>query len=111
MSDTPAIPANERLASSLRPGRIFIDNDWHDPAQGRMRTMINPATEEPLTQVAEERFRVRVQDNGPGIVKQQIPNVFGKLLYGSKFHRLKMSRGSSAACAMALWRARSSTRQ
>jgi DNA topoisomerase-6 subunit B len=46
-----------------------------------------------LTQVAEERFRVRVQDNGPGIVKQQIPNVFGKLLYGSKFHRLKMSRG------------------
>src|SRR5512144_1761579 len=46
-----------------------------------------------ITQVAEERFRVRVQDNGPGIVKQQIPNVFGKLLYGSKFHRLKMSRG------------------
>ena len=46
-----------------------------------------------LTLVAEDRFRVRVQDNGPGIVKQQIPNVFGKLLYGSKFHRLKMSRG------------------
>ncbi len=46
-----------------------------------------------LIQVAEDRFRVRVQDNGPGIVKQQIPNVFGKLLYGSKFHRLKMSRG------------------
>ncbi|MEP0842655.1 MAG: DNA topoisomerase VI subunit B, partial [Phycisphaerae bacterium] len=46
-----------------------------------------------LTQVAEDRFRVSVQDNGPGIVKQQIPNVFGKLLYGSKFHRLKMSRG------------------
>lgn len=46
-----------------------------------------------LTQVAEERFRVCVKDNGPGIVKQQIPNVFGKLLYGSKFHRLKMSRG------------------
>jgi DNA topoisomerase-6 subunit B len=40
-----------------------------------------------------DRFRVTVRDNGPGIVKQQIPNVFGKLLYGSKFHRLKMSRG------------------
>src|SRR6185295_5548213 len=25
--------------------------------------------------------------------KQQIPNIFGKLLYGSKFHRLRMSRG------------------
>jgi len=40
-----------------------------------------------------ERFAVTVRDNGPGIVKEQIPNVFGKLLYGSKFHRLKMSRG------------------
>ena len=36
---------------------------------------------------------MRVQDNGPGIVKTQIPNIFGKLLYGSKFHRLRMSRG------------------
>ena len=39
------------------------------------------------------RFKVGVQDNGPGIVKAQIPNIFGKLLYGSKFHRLRMSRG------------------
>ncbi len=41
----------------------------------------------------DERFRVIVQDNGPGIVRKQIENIFGKLLYGSKFHRLKMSRG------------------
>lgn len=46
-----------------------------------------------IEQLAEDRFRVTVRDNGPGIVKAQIPNVFGKLLYGSKFHRLKMSRG------------------
>ncbi|MFO0972330.1 MAG: DNA topoisomerase VI subunit B [Phycisphaerae bacterium] len=46
-----------------------------------------------IDQIDEERFRVCVRDNGPGIVKQQIPNVFGKLLYGSKFHRLRMSRG------------------
>ena len=39
------------------------------------------------------RFRVGIQDNGPGIVKKQIPLIFGKLLYGSKFHRLRMSRG------------------
>ena len=39
------------------------------------------------------RFRVLVQDNGPGIVKAQIPKIFAKLLYGSKFHRLKQSRG------------------
>ncbi|MCP9452113.1 MAG: DNA topoisomerase VI subunit B [Nitrospira sp.] len=39
------------------------------------------------------RFRVTVTDNGPGIVRQQIPRIFAKLLYGSKFHRLRMSRG------------------
>jgi len=39
------------------------------------------------------RFKVGIQDNGPGIVRKQIPLIFGKLLYGSKFHRLRMSRG------------------
>jgi DNA topoisomerase-6 subunit B len=39
------------------------------------------------------RFRVTVIDYGPGIVRQQIPPIFAKLLYGSKFHRLRMSRG------------------
>ncbi|MBN1511015.1 MAG: DNA topoisomerase VI subunit B [Phycisphaerae bacterium] len=46
-----------------------------------------------VSQLTEDRFCVCVRDNGPGIVKQQIPNIFGKLLYGSKFHRLKMARG------------------
>ena len=41
----------------------------------------------------EKRYRVVVEDNGPGIVRSQVPKIFGKLLYGSKFHRLKMSRG------------------
>jgi DNA topoisomerase-6 subunit B len=40
-----------------------------------------------------DRFKVGVQDNGPGILKKQIPLIFGKLLYGSKFHRLRQSRG------------------
>ncbi|MBI4738117.1 DNA topoisomerase VI subunit B [Candidatus Woesearchaeota archaeon] len=44
-------------------------------------------------EMSENRFRVIVEDNGPGIVKEQIPKIFAKLLYGSKFHRLKMSRG------------------
>ncbi len=39
------------------------------------------------------RFRITVTDNGPGIVRQQIPRIFAKLLYGSKFHRMRMSRG------------------
>jgi len=40
-----------------------------------------------------DRFRIIVEDNGPGIIKAQIPKIFAKLLYGSKFHSLKQSRG------------------
>jgi DNA topoisomerase-6 subunit B len=46
-----------------------------------------------MTELAENRFRVAITDNGPGIVRNQIPRIFAKLLYGSKFHRLRMSRG------------------
>ena len=41
----------------------------------------------------QDRYKVGVQDNGPGILRKQIPLIFGKLLYGSKFHRMRMSRG------------------
>jgi len=40
-----------------------------------------------------DRFRIIVEDNGPGIIKPQIPKIFAKLLYGSKFHKLSQSRG------------------
>jgi len=46
-----------------------------------------------IEQTGNDRFRIAVTDNGPGIVRAQIPRIFAKLLYGSKFHRLKMSRG------------------
>jgi DNA topoisomerase-6 subunit B len=41
----------------------------------------------------DDRFFVTVEDNGPGVVKEQIPSIFGKLLYGSKFHSMKQARG------------------
>ncbi|HXW53864.1 MAG TPA: DNA topoisomerase VI subunit B [Myxococcota bacterium] len=46
-----------------------------------------------IDEIREGRYAVSVEDNGPGIVKSHLPNIFGKLLYGSKFHRLKQSRG------------------
>lgn len=46
-----------------------------------------------IEETGKNRYKVGVQDNGPGIVKKQIPLIFGKLLYGSKFHRMRMSRG------------------
>ena len=54
---------------------------------------ILPSIRVALDPISETRYRVTVRDNGPGIVRKQIENVFGRLLYGSKFHRLKMSRG------------------
>jgi len=41
----------------------------------------------------KNEYKIIVEDNGPGIVKKQIPNVFGRLLYGSRFHAIKQSRG------------------
>lgn len=54
---------------------------------------ILPVVRIEIRQLAEDRFRIAVEDNGPGIVKAQIPKIFGKLLYGSKFHTLKQARG------------------
>ena len=46
-----------------------------------------------IKEIAENKFTLMVMDNGPGIVKKQVPNIFARLLYGSKFHSMKMSRG------------------
>src|SRR3989338_4858213 len=46
-----------------------------------------------LIEIGEFKYRVIIEDNGPGIVKKQIPNIFARLLYGSKFHTLKQARG------------------
>jgi DNA topoisomerase-6 subunit B len=54
---------------------------------------ILPVIKVEIRQLGEDRFRIAVEDNGPGIVKAQIPKIFGKLLYGSKFHALKQARG------------------
>lgn len=54
---------------------------------------ILPTLKVEIFQLAEDRFRIAVEDNGPGIVRKQIPRVFGKLLYGSKFFTLKQQRG------------------
>jgi DNA topoisomerase-6 subunit B len=38
-------------------------------------------------------YRLVVEDNGPGITREQVPKVFGKLLYGSRFHKREQNRG------------------
>jgi DNA topoisomerase VI subunit B len=46
-----------------------------------------------IIQLGETRFRMIVEDNGPGIIRKQMPKIFAKLLYGSKFHKLSATRG------------------
>ncbi|MFQ6020728.1 MAG: DNA topoisomerase VI subunit B [Candidatus Aenigmatarchaeota archaeon] len=46
-----------------------------------------------ISKIPSDRYLVKVEDNGPGIIKTQIPRIFGKLLYGSKFYKLKQTRG------------------
>lgn len=46
-----------------------------------------------IVDMSNDRYRITIEDNGPGIIKKQIPNIFAKLLYGSKFHTMKQARG------------------
>lgn len=38
-------------------------------------------------------YTVVIEDNGPGITKEQVPKIFGKLLYGSRFNSRTQNRG------------------
>lgn len=46
-----------------------------------------------IIEMGNNKYKVIIEDNGPGIVKKQIPHIFARLLYGSKFFKLSQSRG------------------
>ncbi len=46
-----------------------------------------------IAKESDDRLRVAVSDNGPGILRKEIPNVFARLLYGSRFHSNRQARG------------------
>ncbi|MCQ2086103.1 MAG: DNA topoisomerase VI subunit B [archaeon] len=41
----------------------------------------------------DDEYKIFIEDNGPGVPHEMIPNVFGRLLFGSRFHSLRQSRG------------------
>ena len=41
----------------------------------------------------DNECKLIIEDNGPGIVKKQMQHIFGRLLYGSRFHSIRQSRG------------------
>lgn len=96
---------NEQLLGFENPSRVLliavkeaVDNSLDACEDARILPCISVV----LTQEGD-LFRLAVADNGPGIDQRHVPKVFGSLLFGSKFHKLKQSRGQqgigiSAVC-------------
>ena len=104
----------EELAASQREISIaeFFEKNKHmlgfDSGARGMVTAVKEAVDNALDAAEEagilpdiyveiresgEYYTLVVEDNGPGITKEQLPKVFGKLLYGSRFHAREQSRG------------------
>ncbi len=54
---------------------------------------ILPEIEVKISEIGEEYYEISVMDNGPGIPESKIGSALGKLLAGTKFHRLVQTRG------------------
>ena len=54
---------------------------------------ILPELKVEIGSLGKEELSIAIEDNGPGIVEENVPNVFGRLLYGSRFGSGKQSRG------------------
>ncbi|MHB8584568.1 MAG: DNA topoisomerase VI subunit B [Thermoplasmatota archaeon] len=112
----PAKPIAEELAKKQREISVseFFERNKHilgfDSAIRSLITCVKEAVDNALDACeeagilpdlnveirrdAETEYTMIVEDNGPGIVKKQLPNIFGKLLYGSRFHAIRQTRGA-----------------
>jgi len=65
---------------------------------------ILPRIEVKIEETGENRYKVRVADNGPGLPKELIGKALGQMLTGTKFHRYIQQRGQqgigAAGCTM-----------
>ena len=64
-----------------------------------------PQIEVVITEVSKnDRYRVMVKDNGPGIPRKHLGKALGQMLAGTKFHRYAQQRGQqgigAAGCTM-----------
>lgn len=80
---------DSRTKSLLMGVKEAVDNSL-DACE---ETGILPEVTVRLVRLDDEDYKVSIEDNGPGIVHRMMPNVFGRLLYGSRFHALRQSRG------------------
>jgi DNA topoisomerase VI subunit B len=78
---------DNRRKALLTTIKEAVDNSLDACEEARILPDINVE----INQLSEFKYNVIVEDNGPGIVKAQLPKVFAKLLYGSKFFKLSQS--------------------
>lgn len=82
-----SVPGYEKFLGGR--GIIFL----HNSLDATNEANILPEIYVSVKQVGLDRFKVIVEDNGPGVVEAKVPYAFGKFLYGSKFHKLRQLRG------------------
>jgi DNA topoisomerase-6 subunit B len=88
--------------SLLTAVKEAVDNSLEFTSQAN----ILPTIKVKVKEIEEGKFRISVEDNGPGMLPEKVPYAFGKVLYGSAFHKLKQSRslfgiGIKGACLYA----------
>lgn len=54
---------------------------------------ILPEIKVAMKEIKEDTFKITIEDNGPGLPRENLAKTFGKFLYGSKFHHLLQKRG------------------
>mgnify|MGYP002762189409 CR=1 FL=1 len=76
---------NRALVTAVKEG---VDNSLDAAEEARILPDIVVRIEK-----NEDYYTISIEDNGPGIPMDSVPSVFGKLLYGSRFHREMQQRG------------------
>lgn len=86
---------NKHMLGFDNPGKSLVttikeavDNSLDAAEEARILPDIDVRVQE-----IGDHYTVTVTDNGPGVTKEEVPRVFGRLLYGSRFHRRIMKRG------------------
>lgn len=80
---------DSRTRSLLTGVKEAVDNSLDACEEAR----ILPEIHVELKQISSAEYLIVVEDNGPGLTIKTVPNVFGRLLYGSRFHSIRQSRG------------------
>ena len=76
--------------SLLTVVKELVDNSLDACIEAR----ILPEIKVSVKPLSGNRYKVKVEDNGPGLPPNKVPITFGKFLVGSKFYRLRQNIGT-----------------